>query len=64
MTLDLLFDSFVTARTRLLSLGRSVELLTPEPLRKSLINFAEQIVKFYWESGKGKQPAPARQINA
>ena len=54
VTLDLRFNSFVTARTRLLGLGRSVEVLTPEPLRKSLIDFAEQIVKFFGESGKGK----------
>ena len=53
VTLDLPFDSFVTARTRLLGLGRSVEVLTPEPLQKSLVDFAEQIVKFYGESGNG-----------
>jgi hypothetical protein len=38
---------FHTARTRLLGLGRAVEVLSPEPLRKSLIDFAEQIVDFY-----------------
>ena len=47
VTLDLPFDSFVTARTRLLGLGRAVEVLEPESLRKSLIDFAEQIVGFY-----------------
>lgn len=45
--LDLPFDSFVTARTRLLGLGRAVEVLKPEVLRKSLVDFAEQIVRFY-----------------
>jgi predicted DNA-binding transcriptional regulator YafY len=49
MTLDLPFESFATARTRLLGLGRSVEVLEPEPLRKSLIDFAEQILDFYQE---------------
>jgi len=47
VTLDLPFESFVTARSRLLGLGRAVEVLEPESLRKSLIDFAEQIVMFY-----------------
>jgi len=47
LTLDLPFDSFVAARTRLLGLGRAVEVLEPESLRRSLIDFAEQIVGFY-----------------
>jgi predicted DNA-binding transcriptional regulator YafY len=46
-TLDLPFESFFAARSRLLGLGRAVEVLEPEPLRKSLIDFAEQIVDFY-----------------
>lgn len=49
VTLDLPFESFVAARTRLLGLGRAVEVLEPEPLRKSLIDFAEQVVGFYKE---------------
>lgn len=47
VTLDLPFESFVVARTRLLGLGRAVEVLEPESLRRSLIDFAEQIVEFY-----------------
>jgi len=47
VTLELPFDSFITARTRLLGLGRAVEVLEPESLRKSLVDFAEQIVDFY-----------------
>ena len=47
VTVDLPFDSFVTARTRLLGLGRAVEVLDPLPLRKSLLDFAQQIVDFY-----------------
>ena len=47
ITLSLPFESFVSARTRLLGLGRAVEVLEPESLRRSLIDFAEQIVGFY-----------------
>ena len=47
IVLELPFDSFVTARTRLLGLGRAVEVLEPESLRRSLIDFAEQVVRFY-----------------
>ena len=47
MTLDLPFESFFAARTRLLGLGRAVEVLEPETLRKSLVDFAEQVVGFY-----------------
>jgi predicted DNA-binding transcriptional regulator YafY len=47
VTLDLPFESFVAARSRLLGLGRAVEVLEPESLRMSLVNFAEQIVGFY-----------------
>ncbi|RPI89139.1 MAG: WYL domain-containing protein [Chloroflexi bacterium] len=47
VTLDLPFESFISARTRLLGLGRAVEVLEPETLRRSLIDFAEQIVGFY-----------------
>ena len=47
VTLELPFESFVAARSRLLGLGRAVEVLEPETLRRSLIDFAEQIVWFY-----------------
>ncbi len=47
VTLTLPFESFIEARTRLLGLGRAVEVLEPESLRKSLIDFAKQIVGFY-----------------
>ena len=47
VTLDLPFESFGAARTRLLGLGRAVEVLEPESLRKSVVDFAEQIVGFY-----------------
>lgn len=47
ITLTLPFESFVAARSRLLGLGRAVEVLEPATLRKSLVDFAEQIVGFY-----------------
>jgi hypothetical protein len=47
VTLDLPFESFVLARTRLLSLGQDVEYLEPEPLHKSRVDFAYQVVGFY-----------------
>jgi len=50
VTLDLPFESFATARTRLLGLGRAVEVLEPEPLRKSMIDFAEQVVRLYQQA--------------
>ena len=49
MTVTLPFESFESARARLLGLGRAVEVLEPAALRKSLIDFAEQIVGFYRE---------------
>jgi predicted DNA-binding transcriptional regulator YafY len=45
--LELPFESFIAARSRLLGLGRAVEVLAPESLRMSLVDFAEQIVEFY-----------------
>ena len=47
VTLDLPFESFIVARSHLLGLGRAVEVLEPETLRRSLVDFAEQIVGFY-----------------
>lgn len=49
VTLELPFESFLAARTRLLGLGRAVEVLEPESLRRSIIDFAWQIHTFYQE---------------
>ena len=46
-TLELCFESFTDARSRLLGMGRAVEVLVPEPLRRSLADFARQIVELY-----------------
>jgi predicted DNA-binding transcriptional regulator YafY len=47
ITLHLVFDSFEDARTRILGLGRAVEVLAPQALRYSVRDFAQQIVAFY-----------------
>lgn len=47
ITLDLHFESFTAARSRLLGLGRSVEVLEPQSLRKSLLDYAQQVVALY-----------------
>lgn len=51
VVLDLPFESFAAARMRLLGLGRAVEVLEPQALRRSLVDFAEQVVGFYaWKT--------------
>jgi predicted DNA-binding transcriptional regulator YafY len=58
VTLDLPFESFQAARSRLLGLGRSVEVLEPESLRRSLVDFAEQIVDFYKTRSSARRSLP------
>jgi predicted DNA-binding transcriptional regulator YafY len=47
ITLKLPFERIETARERILGFGRAVEVLAPEALRLSVIDFARQIVDFY-----------------
>jgi len=47
--LTLPFESLPAARARILGFGRAVEVLEPEALRKSVIDFASQITTFYSE---------------
>jgi predicted DNA-binding transcriptional regulator YafY len=47
ITLDLSFESFAAARERLLGFGRGVEVLEPRALRRSVLDYAEQIVDLY-----------------
>ena len=47
ITLTLPFETAQAARERILGLGGAVEILEPEPLRKSVIDYAMQIVAFY-----------------
>lgn len=53
VTITYPFDSFEAARTRLLGFGRAVEVLGPEPLRRSVIDFAQQISDFYSQTQSG-----------
>ncbi len=43
----LYFDSLEEARTKLLGLGAGVEIVTPEALRHSLLDYAQQVVMLY-----------------
>jgi predicted DNA-binding transcriptional regulator YafY len=47
ITLTLPFETFEEARGRILGFGKAVEVLEPEPLRLSVIDFAQQIAEFY-----------------
>ncbi|MBN1641408.1 MAG: WYL domain-containing protein [Anaerolineae bacterium] len=47
VTLQLGFESLAAARERLLGLGRAVEVLEPDALRLSVVDFARQIVDLY-----------------
>jgi predicted DNA-binding transcriptional regulator YafY len=47
ITVELPFESLGSARARLLSLGRAVEVLEPEPLRLSIVDYARQILDLY-----------------
>ncbi len=55
LTLNLPFENFQAARTRLLSFGGAVEALAPHPLRYSIQDFAAQIVGIY-EGGEKEDP--------
>ncbi len=52
-TLTLTFASFEAARAQLLALGGAVEVLEPLPLRRSLADFAAQVVSLYAGQGEG-----------
>jgi len=47
VVLELAFDSLESARDMLLALGGGVEVLAPEPLRRSITDYAEQIIGLY-----------------
>lgn len=51
IALELAFDSLEAARTALLALGGGVEVLAPEALRRSVLDYAEQIVGVYAQHG-------------
>ncbi len=45
--LELKFNSFEDTRDRILSFGRGVEVLSPLALRRSIMDYAEQIISLY-----------------
>ena len=47
MVVIIIFENFFRARECILSLGRAVEVLEPEALKLSVIDFAQQIIDFY-----------------
>jgi predicted DNA-binding transcriptional regulator YafY len=47
VTITVIFESLEEARSRCLSLGRAVEVLEPEALRKSMRDYAEQVRQVY-----------------
>ena len=49
VTLTLPFEHFYAARDKILGLGSAIEVLEPQALRLSVIDFAKQIVGFYEE---------------
>ena len=51
ITLALFFETLEDARERILGLGRAVKVLEPEALRKSVLDFATQIVALYAATG-------------
>jgi predicted DNA-binding transcriptional regulator YafY len=51
ITLELRFEGLWAARNRLLDFGRAVEVLEPEPLRLSMLDYARQIVDLYESAG-------------
>ena len=49
---SILFDNFIQARKYILSLGRAAQVLEPEPLKLSIIDYAEQILDSYMGHSK------------
>ncbi len=47
MTLELTFETLEAARGRLLAFGGAIEVLEPEALRLSLVDFAHQVIEVY-----------------
>lgn len=45
--LNLTFESFASAREHILGFGSAIEVLSPEPLRLSVMDYASQITKLY-----------------
>jgi hypothetical protein len=50
-TVTVLCDRLETARTKVLGLGGAVEVVAPEPLRLSVVDYARQIAGLYEGTG-------------
>lgn len=55
MNCSLGFANLIAARTHLLGWGNSVKVISPEPLRLSILDFAEQILHVYDDKKTGHQ---------
>ena len=56
LTLQLPFESLEAARARILGFGRGVEVLGPHALRRSIADYAEQIMALYAaDASEGKE---------
>ncbi len=54
--LDISFADLEQARRELLALGAAVEVIRPEPLRRSIADFADQIGRVYRDDGSSERP--------
>jgi predicted DNA-binding transcriptional regulator YafY len=54
------YENFFRARESILSMGRAVEVLEPEALKLSVIDFAMQIVDYYLEKSSVSNEKPVR----
>ncbi len=52
------YENFFRARESILSMGRAVEVLEPEALKLSVIDFAQQIVDYYLEKSSVSNESP------
>ena len=56
ITLQLSFETLEAARDRVLGLGGAIEVLAPEPLRRTVLDFAQQTVARYASSPNTASP--------
>lgn len=59
LLLTLSFETLEDARARILSFGRAVEILEPIALRRSVVDYARQIVGLYEQQGQAQGRSPA-----
>jgi predicted DNA-binding transcriptional regulator YafY len=59
---NLVFENFHTARETILGLGRAVEVVEPQALRYSVIDYARQIIELYGEKEDGQVKTLVREV--